>query len=70
MALSGWGTNPPKPILGTDAEEVCRRQTLTRCMASSSTGMSRLEALLSCSVAGCGSRERKSALPLALPFRT
>ena len=42
---------------------------MTIYMASSSTGVRRLEPLRPCSAAGCGNRESKSALPLALPFR-
>ena len=67
-ALSGRGTNPPKPMPGTDVEGVSRPQALTRRMTSLSTGVRRLEPLRSCSVAGCGNRERNSALPFALPL--
>ena len=68
-APSGWGTSPPEPMPGIDVEGVSRPQALTRYMASSSSGVRRLEPLRRCSVAGCGNRERKSALPFSLPFR-
>ena len=58
-----------EPIQADAGNRVCGPQALTRCVTSSSTGVRRLEPLRSCSVAGCGSRERKSALPLAPPFR-
>ena len=59
----------PSQCPGIDAEGVSRPQALTRNMASSSTGLRRLKPLRSRSVAGCGNRDRKSALPFAPPFR-
>ena len=44
-------------------------QALMRYMPPSSTGVGLDEPLRSCSVAGSGKRDMKSALPFALPFR-
>ena len=70
MAVSGWGTSPPKPVPGTGVKGGCMPQALTRYMASSSAGMGRLEPLRSCSVASCGSREKKSASTAGLVLST
>ena len=64
----GLGHQPTLANAG-DRWGVIRPQALTRYIASSSTGVRRLQPLRSCSVAGCGNRKKKSALPFALRFR-
>ena len=60
---------PPKPTPGIGEEGVCSPQAFMRYMPPSSTEVRLVEALRSCFVAGSGKRDRKSALPFALPFR-
>ena len=68
-ALSGWGTSPLKPTSGIGEARVRSPQARMRKIPPSSTGMRLLDPVRSCSVAGTGKRDRKSAFLLALPLR-
>ena len=68
-AISGRGTIPPTPTPGFGEERMRNPQAQMRKIPLSSTGMILLDPLTSCSVAGSGERDRKSAFPLALPLR-
>jgi len=63
------GTSPPKPTPGVGEERVMSPQARIRNISSSSAGVRLQAPLRSCSVAGSGKRDRKSAFPLALPLR-
>ena len=62
------GISPPKPTPGIGGEGVLSQQTFMRYIPPSSTGLRLVDPLRSCFVAGSGKRDRKSALPFALPF--
>ena len=68
-ALSGCGTSPLKPTPGIGEERVRSPQTRIRKIPPSSTEVRLLHPVRSCSLAGSGKRDRKSAFPLALPLR-
>ena len=68
-ARSVPGTSPPKPTPGIDEEGVLSPQALMRWIPPSSTGLRLVDPLRSYSVAGSRTRDRKSALPFALPLR-
>ena len=68
-ALLVRGTSPPKPTPRIGEEGVFNMQTLMRYIPPPSTGLRLVDPLRSCSVAGSGKRNRKSALPFALSLR-
>ena len=68
-ALSEWGTSPLKPTPGIGEARVRSPQAQMRKIPPSSTGMRLLDPMRSCSMAGSGKRDRKSAFPLTLPLR-
>ena len=67
-ALLGWGTNPLKLAPGIGEARVQSPQAQMRKIPQSSTGMKLPDPARSCSVAGSGKRDRKSAFPLPLRY--
>ena len=65
-AFSRRGTSQPKPTPGVGEERIRSTQTRMRKIPPLSTGVRLLDSLRSCSVAGSGKRDRKSAFPLVL----
>ena len=63
------GTSPPKPMSGVDGSMAVKPQAWMRWMLMVSGLTRRLGPVRSRSVAGCGRRKRKSALPFDEPFR-
>ena len=67
-APSVQGTSPPKPTPRIGEEGVFSPQALMIYIPPSSTGLRLVDPLRSCSVAGSGKRDWRSALPFALPL--
>ena len=68
-ALSGRGTSPLEPTPGIGDARVRSPEARMRKIPPSSTGIRLLDPVRSCSVAGPGKRDRKSAFLLALSLR-